>query len=276
MKNIKTYILPLIILIFTITACDVIEEPYLVPLGEKPPEPGVKVKKVLLEEFTGHKCPNCPEATEEAKNLKGIYGEQIVIMAIHAGGLATPDASGLYTADFTTSTGNTVYAKYDPGYVPCGSVNRMNDKAEFYTSWQADVETLLTEPQEANIVINSTFDDINFALDVTVDVEFLVDLTGTYNLCFYVLESGIIAPQLSDTGDIPVYQHDHMLRGSHGGAWGLEIASGNILAGETASKEFQVTIEQGWIPEETSVVAFITDDATFRVLQAEEKHITAF
>ncbi len=273
MKKIKSYILPIILLIFTITACDVIEEPYLEPIGVQPPAPGEKVKKVLLEEYTGHKCPNCPEATEEAHNLKGIYGEQVVLLAIHAGPLAHADASGLYTADFTTETGNTLFSVYDPGYVPCGNVNRTSNKAEFSTTWQGKIEDILDEPQEANIVLETTFNDQTLALDVKVDVEFLVDLTGNYNLCFYILESGIIAPQLSDTGDIPDYQHEHMLKGSYSGAWGFEISSGDIIAGEIITKEFQVTIASNLVPANTSVIAFVTDAADRRILQAEEKHI---
>jgi len=269
MKKIKSYFLPIIMLIFTITACDKIEEPYLVPIGKPPPTP----KSVLLEEYTGHKCPNCPEATEEAHILKGIYGEQLILIAIHAGALAEPDASGLYTADLTTETGNTLFSVFNPGYVPSGTVNRSTNKAEFYTAWADSVESILAQPQEANIVLETTFNDQTLALDVKVDVEFLVDLTGDYNLCFYILESGIISHQLSDTGDIPNYEHEHMLRGSHGGAWGFEIASGDIIAGEIITKEFQITIASGLVPANTSVIAFVTDATDRRILQAEEKHI---
>ena len=181
--------------------------------------------------------------------------------------------TGLYTADFTTETGNTLFSKYDPDYVPCGTVNRSTNKAEFISAWQQQIEDILAEPQEANIVLECTFNDQSFALNVKAEVEFLLDMTGNYNLCFYILESGIIAPQLSDTGDIPDYQHEHMLRGSHGGAWGLEIASGNIIAGEKYTEEFQITIESGLVPENTSVIAFVTDAFEYRILQAEEKHI---
>ena len=224
-------------------------------------------------DYTGHKCPNCPDATEEAQILKGIYGEQLILLAIHAGSLAEPDASGLYTADFRTETGNTLFSVYNPGFVPSGTVNRTKAKADFYTSWQADIEEILDNPQEANIVLECTFDQQNSTLDVKVEVEFLVDIAGTYNLCFYIQESGIIAPQLSNDGNIPDYVHQHMLRDSYGGAWGLEIASGNILTGDLFTEEFQVNISAQLVPENTSVIAFVTDANDRRILQAEEKHI---
>jgi hypothetical protein len=269
-----TYILTFLIMLFTFAACDVIEEPYLEPVGSQPPpQPGEKVKKVLLEEYTGHKCPNCPGATEEAHTLQSIYGEQLILLAIHAGGLAEPDASGLYTADFRTETGNTLFSVYNPGFVPSGTVNRTTAKAEFSSSWQGRIEDILDQPQEANIDLECTFNQQNSTLDVHVEAEFMVDISGTYNLCFYISESGIIAPQLSDTGDIPAYEHQHMLRDSYGGAWGLEIASGDILTGDIFMEHFQVSIGDGLVPGNTSVIAFICDASDRRILQAEEKHI---
>ena len=66
----------LILLVFTIAnfqqACDIEDEPYLIPVDTIPigsGGPSEGIRKVLLEDYTGHKCPNCPEAAEEAHNL---------------------------------------------------------------------------------------------------------------------------------------------------------------------------------------------------------------
>ena len=40
-------------------------------------------KKVLIEDFTGHLCPNCPDAARELDAIHDIYGDQIIGMAIH-------------------------------------------------------------------------------------------------------------------------------------------------------------------------------------------------
>jgi hypothetical protein len=269
----KTYILTIIMIIFAVSACEKIEKPYLEPIGSQPAPPGGQVKKVLLEEYTGHKCPNCPEATIEAQTLKSIYGEQLILLSIHAGSLAEPDPSGAYTADFTTETGNTLFGVYSPGFVPCGTVNRSTPKAEFVGNWQGAIADILAQPQEANIKLESTFNQQSSILDITLEVEFLVDLTGTYNLCFYINESGIISPQLSNDGEIPDYEHEHMLRDSYGGAWGHQIASGTIAAGETVSETFQVNIGSELVPANTGIIAFVTDANDRRILQAEEKPI---
>ena len=58
-------------------------------------------KKILLEDYTGHKCGNCPRAAEKAEELKEIYGDQLIPIAIHAGFFAS-DFGGNFTTDFTS------------------------------------------------------------------------------------------------------------------------------------------------------------------------------
>ena len=276
----KIYILTITIIILAASACEKIDKPYLEPVGSQPtPTPGEKVKKALLEEYTGHKCPNCPDAIEEAKTLKSIYGEQLILLTIHAGPLAEPDQTGPYTADFTTETGNTLFSVYNPGFVPSGTVNRSTPKAEFVGNWEGAIIDILAQPQEADINLETTFDQADSTLEITVDVEFLVDMTDTlasYNLCFYINQSGIVAPQLNQDGEIPDYEHEHMLRDSYGGAWGQQIAGGSISAGEIFTKEFQINIGSNLLDTantSVSVIAFLTDANDRRILQAEEKHI---
>jgi len=48
-------------------------------------------KKVLLEDYTGHRCPNCPTGSSIIKkNLIPRYKDSLVVIAIHAGDLARP------------------------------------------------------------------------------------------------------------------------------------------------------------------------------------------
>ena len=40
------------------------------------------VRKFILEEFTGHQCPNCPQGNIKAQQLKSIYGEKLILSKI--------------------------------------------------------------------------------------------------------------------------------------------------------------------------------------------------
>ena len=60
-------------------------------------------KKVLVEEFTGVRCVNCPSGAAELENLKSIYGDRLVVVSIHAGDFAPPYTDSKF--DFRTPEG---------------------------------------------------------------------------------------------------------------------------------------------------------------------------
>ena len=66
------------------TSCDVIGDTERFTEIEMP----VFERRVLLEDFTGQKCRNCPKAHREISSLKEVYGDNLIAVSIHAGGYA--------------------------------------------------------------------------------------------------------------------------------------------------------------------------------------------
>ena len=59
--------------------CDKIDAPYLEkPVINDTTDTNTYVQKVLIEDFTGHRCGNCPRAHEALKALEDLYGSKIV------------------------------------------------------------------------------------------------------------------------------------------------------------------------------------------------------
>lgn len=52
-------------------------------------------RNILIEDFTGQNCPNCPTATEVIEQMEHNYGEHVVSVGIHSGGLGK--GTPLYT-----------------------------------------------------------------------------------------------------------------------------------------------------------------------------------
>jgi hypothetical protein len=272
------YILAMLGLLFG--ACDKIDEPFLEETGGSGPAPGEKVRKVLLEEFTGHICVNCPEATLLAADLKQVYGEQLVLLTIHAGDLAVPGAAP-FQADFRTTTGTDIYNFYLPVGVPMGMLNRTSYQGSttlFKDSWEPAIQDLIGLPAEAFIELETSYEEASKKLDIHVHSEFLTDLTESYNLCVFIIESGIISPQKNDlasigpTPDWMDYEHKHMLRKSLNGSWG-ELLVDQPNTGEVMTKDYSITLDNNWDPAHVGVIAIIIDSQTYEVLQAEEAHI---
>lgn len=278
-KNISR-VIGIALVIFTgnvlLPSCDIIEEPYLeeVKVDNDTIPVEQHVRKVLLEDFTGQKCPNCPDAAEIAHTLQGIYGEQIVVIAIHAGNFAIPD--GTFTADYRTAEGDELNSYYNIsmyGY-PMGLINRTEyngypvvPKENWETAFAEQVEMEV----QADISITNTYNSGTRKLDCVIKTEFLEELDGTYNICAFITESGIISPQQTIGGIISNYQHNHMLRGSLNGTWGDPAGTdGLAIPGNKLTNNYSFTLPAEWNAENCAVVAYVYNTESLIVIQAEE------
>jgi thiol-disulfide isomerase/thioredoxin len=262
--------------IAVIPACDIVEEPYLVPVGTGDTNnTGEHVRKVLLEDYTGQKCPNCPEAAEIAHSLKEIYGEQVVVLALHAGFYSVPDATGNFTADYRTIEGSELNSYFAFPAYPMGMVNRTDYSGStilLKDSWEEAVAAQLELDPEAQIIITNTYNPSDRKLDCTVETEFLTDKEGTYFICVFVMESGIVSPQQTESGVVTDYVHNHMLRKSMNGTWGELVGTdGSAVAGTKVTNSYTINLPTTWNDVNCSVVAFVYNNTTLEVVQAEEK-----
>ena len=277
---IKSIVIVIGIVIGTVLvpSCDIVEEPYLVPVGGNDTNTvGENVRKVLLEDYTGQKCPNCPEAAEIAHGLQETYGEQVVIIAVHAGFYSVPDASGDFTADYRTSEGGELNAYFAFPAYPMGMVNRTSFSGStilLKDSWEGAVSDQLELAAEAQITITNTYNAGTRKLDCTLETEFLHDLQGTYNICAFIIESGIVSPQQTEGGVVTDYVHNHMLRASMNGTWGDPAGSdGSAVGGAVVTNNYSFTLPAEWNAANCAVVAFVYNATTLEVVQAEEEAI---
>ncbi|MCK9618131.1 MAG: Omp28-related outer membrane protein [Lentimicrobiaceae bacterium] len=134
----------------------------------------VKVtKKVLLEDFTGHLCINCPSAAEKAKELKTIYGENLYIIAHHAGEFAEPQTSGNYTADFRNPSSNELYAEFGITYNPVGLINRHEFNSQRRVGagqWAAKIGEMMNQKTDIKITFSKNYQALTGLLEGNVKV----------------------------------------------------------------------------------------------------------
>ena len=113
-KYIK-YALPAIFLL-TLCACDEIDEQdryEQVPIN-------FGTKNVLIEDFTGQRCINCPLASNTIATLQETFGhDRVIPVAIHGGDLTLAAPTGL-----ANEIGNTYTAERGVSSKPKGEVDR--------------------------------------------------------------------------------------------------------------------------------------------------------
>ena len=248
-------------------------------------------KKVLLEDYTAFGCPNCPEAAAIAHELKDLYGDRLVIMAMHVGLQAMP-IGGNYSYDFRTTTGDAwdnFFNVYSGIGLPAGMVNRIGYPVQSSYlhgrgNWGTEVAKIILDTADANIEIHTNLNSASRELEVDIDAYFYKDLIGTYFVNVCVIEDSIIYTQDSSVVVILDYNHMHVLRGSVSNIWGDSLTT-DPMADSSAYHvidDFPIyTIGSDRELKNCSVVAFIyRKDNTgggkfgqYEIVQAEVKKI---
>ena len=275
------YLVFAVFLVLISTGCDKVDEPFIQSAPSGTDTSTVYARKVLLEDFTGHTCGNCPRAAETAHTLEQLYGEQVVVVAIHVGWFAEPappNPDSSFTYDFRTATGNEIDGQFGiSAGLPKGMVNRKDVGGSpilGYSAWGTEVAGIVTAAPDIKIEISNSYNSSSRLLNVTTDVTFLNALNGTFNVVAILLEDSIVNWQIDynlPTGqqNIENYVHRHVLRTGISSTWGDQIAQGSVSSGTTTSSSYSMTLDNSWVDSKCSVVVYVYDAGSYEVIQAE-------
>ncbi len=272
----------LTVLLFLIYSCDVVQKPYLEQSGQCGHDNlSVPIKKILVEDYTGFKCGNCPEAHELLQGLINNYCDHIVAVSLHVGYFARPSVSPPYNIDFRTEAGEE-YNEYfgaEAAGLPVGMV----DRTEFNGSrllnpnaWADAIVSELEKPLLLDVEVHNTYNDTSRKVNIKVDVAALQDLTANLYLSVWVTEDSIIAPQKDyrrNPPDILNYVHRHVFRGAVNSTWGDQIVNGTLEKGSVLSFSFSTVLDTAWNADHCHIVAFVYKYDDKSVLQADEEKV---
>lgn len=272
-------------------SCDKVEKPYKEVSNVVPTDTGshadLSIRKVIIEDFTGHTCGNCPEAHREVQQLVQLYGEKLIPIAIHCGFFSKPKTSGIkYLYDFRTETGNyyggdgsAATGFYNIQSYPTGLVNSVSpDKLAAFSTWGSTVDSILDTKSKIGIEIESTCDTVSKSLSVKIKTSALEDQTLDIYLITFVVEDSIVNWQtdysLNPAPDVSNYLHRHVLRKGLSNPMGDQIKNGPFPRNTFIEKEFSINYAgKDWVSSRLYIVAFVYDFATKEILQAGEKKV---
>ncbi len=248
-------------LALTLTACDEVDE------GERfePVEDFTPRKNVLIEDFTGQRCNNCPRATNTIASMQQLFGEEhVVAVGIHGGPLSLPAPAGL-----ATTTAAEYIARWGVESYPSGIIDRTGG-TQLYTAWTASVlERLQMEPA-VDISVTPAYDAATRSLSISVATTGRTGAAG--QLSVWLVENAITGYQLMPTGQSNLqYVHNHVFRTAVNGTWGEDVA---VAPGATDTKTYTVALDAAWKAENMAVVAFVSNDQD-GVLQVVQQPLAA-
>jgi hypothetical protein len=258
------------------TACDKIDPPYKKTIAKT--ATFANSRNILLEEFTGHTCVNCPAAAVVVEHLADtVFPGRIIPVAIHALSLANPTVAP-FTYNFTTPPGNDYATFFGLSADPSGMVNRTSYNGNVVMqgtgAWGSAIQSCINDTAGANINITvSNYNPVQRQASFYVSVNWLQNLKGNYNICLEYTEDSIINTQLMPNGIVNTnFVFMHVLRGTLNGDWGTQIAS-NPAAYTVWSTNYFCTLDSALIPKNCHIVAYVTNNASNEVIQAFQTNL---
>ena len=228
---------------------------------------------VLLEDYTGVKCVNCPAAAEIATNLQTQYGEHLVVLGVHPKTSYQNPAGGF--PDFRTDEGNEWNNFFSISAYPTGMVNRQ--AAIGSAAWTTEVGNVIGNDAPVRLIIKSEYDDATRELKLSIHSKFLQNVASDdVRLTVCMMENNIVGLQLTPNGADENYVHHHVFRGTADGlTWGrtLDTEAGSIAAGRNFITNMKFTVNEDYNADEFYIVAMISDNNTKQVLMTAEKKI---
>lgn len=222
-------------------------------------KPADVARAVLIEDFTGQRCSNCPKGTETINQIVEAYGEQNVIaVGIHSGPLGF--AGNSRNIGLATDEGEAYYDKWDKERKlgqPWVLFNRNTAPNGDVNTWMAPVNEAIAKPAVLSITLGNTYDEVSRQLTISTDV---FGTSGNHDgkLQLWLIEDGITAMQTMGNGSVNrEYVHNHVFRTSVNGTWGEDI---KVREGEHSTATHSYTIPEGWNADNMAVVAFVYDD----------------
>ena len=221
-------------------------------------EPPQVSRAVLIEDYTGQYCVNCPRATEEIERLIEQYGDSIVIaVAIHSGpfGKSKGEPSPLYT-----EVGDMYFNTWGMSAQPIGLIDRLFGSTPFsYTDWAGGVNYEVAIEPPVGFLTDIDYDAETRDAAIEVQTIGLDSALVSGKLQVWLVEDSIDSFQLMPDGSREEhYNHMHVFRASVNDPWGDALS---VSHGQVAVKNYELKLDSAWVPEHCSVVTFLYDDS---------------
>lgn len=276
------------LILFILSACSEVG-PNIQPPGNNAladttyidPNPGTPQQKVvLIEEFTGVQCSNCPLGHAIVKQIVNDNPGRVIGVSMHSTSILS-DPLPSSTQDLRSEEAEVVGDDLVVDSKPLAAVDRTQNGG-FYVSprfaWGGYVNTQLAQSTPVNVVVETDYDNGSREATITVTVQYTAPVNIKNKLSVYILEDSIETTQLQpDNSEIEDYLHKDVLRDILTAPLGdiLNVEGDLYATGRTFKRVYRRVLEPQWESEHILVVAFVHafENGNKQVYQAAEVHL---
>lgn len=251
-------------------------------------------RNVLIEDFTGHQCVNCPASTANMEQLIATNPEHIFGLAIHAG------PTGLTGFQVTSSEYPTIlysdagieigkhFGQDIPGSTflgnPAFCVNRTKANNQFTSNAGSAIanktNTCLASTLKINIQALTNYFPSTRGLFLHTEVDKLdASITSDLAVVVCLVEDSLVAPQLVPTSMDPDgkdedYIHRDILRGTiDGRTFGKVLTASDLGTNGKYFVSYSYQLPAQYDAENMKLYIYVYDKTTEEIYQVIEKHL---
>ena len=238
---------------------------------------GVGDKHVVVEEFTGVKCSNCPAGHTTLSNIITANSGLVHAVAFVPTNSSYTNPSGTSATDFRRSFADAYYssAYCSPGngsrFMPSAFINRKvltsGNILQNAGTWTGHINDALAETADLNVGAESTYNSVTKELTIDVEVYYLSNITSGNSLYVVITEDDLISTYQSGTSASVAnpYTYKNIFRENvSAGQWGDAI-TGATTQGTTYSTQYVFDLDNAVDPIDVSkahVVVYVIESST--------------
>ncbi len=237
-------------------------------------------KNILLEEFTGVNCPNCPEGHALVATIEAQYPGRVSAIAFHPANTLGKPFTGISNQDLQDPKSTSLLSYLgSPGFEPCAGVDRqlfsgqtniLTDRS--YWSGFAAQDLLLT-PQ-VNILLSDQYIISTGKVTVIAEIHYTQAVSVANNITIALTEDSINTAQLDGANIDTPYYHMGVLRNILTSNTGDNVAFNStvtLVPGRVVRLVYQTTLNALWKPENMHILAYVHEHASSQVVYQAAK-----
>lgn len=240
----------------------------------------VSAKKIVVEEFTGASCPNCPDARTMLATIEAANPNKIIPIELHPHEIPQGrKIEGKSKYDFTNTFVSDIIAQYYQGIgsIPIAGIDRYsynNSRLINRADWANIIATRIAQIPPVNIKLTNQYDDGKREGNLKVHVAYTKTLTGKQFISLAIVESDIVDAQEYPSYIDDNYNFKHVFRKIVTPAGGTSFL--DSLTSKTAGRVFQTNfkyaIDPSWNPANCKLILMVHNNQadSKEILQAEE------
>lgn len=199
--------------------------------------PAADAHNVLIEDFTGQSCSNCPAAHAVLEGLIATGHVNVVSLYITNFLQTTPPNGALY--DFRDSTAtllcSNIYGGVTGSGIPSGGVDRVPVSSSlllFSGGWSGAVATQKTVVDSVNLAVTSSYNPSDSVATIIATITYLKPMSTVQNISIVVVEDTMYDKQEDDLTTDNSYLFTDVYRGMV-----TSVPYGDAILNTMATKE---------------------------------------